>query len=52
MVNKIGIGKEVGWGFLGVVVFMMGEGVEEGWVRGFLVEKGLRVEQSGWLFRV
>ncbi|MEC2176522.1 MFS transporter, partial [Bacillus amyloliquefaciens] len=43
MLNKIGIPKQLTWGFLGVVLFMMGDGLEQGWLSPFLVENGLTV---------
>ncbi|WP_395096822.1 MULTISPECIES: hypothetical protein [Bacillus] len=38
MLNKIGIPKQLFWGFLGVVLFMMGDGLEQGWLSPFLNE--------------
>ncbi len=52
MLNKIGIPKQLAWGFLGVVLFMMGDGLEQGWLSPFLVENGLTVQQSASLFTV
>lgn len=46
MLDKIGIPKRLAWGFLGVVLFMMGDGLEQGWLSPFLIENGLTVQQS------
>lgn len=35
MLDKIGIPKRLAWGFLGVVLFMMGDGLEQGWLSPF-----------------
>ncbi|MFC7805953.1 hypothetical protein ACFRGK_21345, partial [Bacillus subtilis] len=43
MLDKIGIPKRLAWGFLGVVLFMMGDGLEQGWLSPFLIENGLTV---------
>lgn len=40
----------MGWGYLGVLIFMMGDGVEQGWLSPYLVEQGMSVQQSATLF--
>lgn len=50
--QKIGISKKLSWGYLGILVFMMGDGVEQGWLSPYLVEKGLSVQHSALLFTV
>ncbi|MCY8523551.1 MFS transporter, partial [Bacillus atrophaeus] len=52
MLQKIGIPKQLGWGFLGVLIFMMGDGLEQGWLSPFLIENGLTVQQSASIFTV
>jgi polyol permease family len=52
MLDKIGIPKHLGWGFLGVMLFMMGDGLEAGWLSPFLVDSGLTVQQSAAIFTV
>lgn len=52
MLNKIGLPKQLVWGFLGVVLFMMGDGLEQGWLSPFLIENGLTVQQSVSIFTV
>ncbi len=52
MLDKIGIPKRLAWGFLGVVLFMMGDGLEQGWLSPFLTENGLTVQQSASIFSI
>ena len=30
--NKLGIPSNLVWGYLGILIFMMGDGVEQGWL--------------------
>lgn len=50
--DKIGLPKSLAWGFLGVIIFMMGDGVEQGWLSPYLIENGLSMQQSALLFTV
>jgi polyol permease family len=52
MLDKIGIPKSLSWGFLGVMLFMMGDGLEAGWLSPFLIESGLTIQQSAAIFTV
>ena len=52
MLDKIGIPKSLSWGFLGILLFMMGDGLEAGWMSPFLVENGLTIQQSATIFTV
>ncbi|SDM70844.1 polyol permease family [Fictibacillus solisalsi] len=52
MLDKIGIHPKLGWGFLGVVIFMMGDGLEQGWLSPFLVDNGVTLQQSAAIFTV
>ncbi|KKB34933.1 MFS transporter [Bacillus thermotolerans] len=52
MLDRIGIPKKLSWGFLGVMIFMMGDGLEAGWLSPFLIESGLSVQQSAAIFTV
>ncbi|MGG3760933.1 MFS transporter, partial [Heyndrickxia coagulans] len=47
--DKIGIPSHLFWGFVGVMIFMMGDGLELAWLSPYLVEKGLTVQQSALL---
>lgn len=50
--NRIGLPKNLSWGYLGILIFMMGDGVEQGWLSPYLLEHGMRIEQSAALFTV
>lgn len=52
MVDRIGIPKKLSWGFLGVMLFMMGDGLEAGWLSPFLIENGLSVQHAAAIFTV
>ena len=44
MLERVGITKNLGWGFFGVMLFMMGDGIEAGWLSPFLIESGLTMQ--------
>ena len=48
--NKIGLPKHLAWAYLGILIFMMGDGIEQGWLSPYLVGRGLSLEQSAGLF--
>lgn len=50
--NKIGMPRNLAWGYLGVLIFMMGDGMEQGWLSPYLIEKGMTMESSALLFTV
>src|SRR5699024_4139813 len=50
--KKIGIPRHLAWGYLGVLIFMMSDGIEQGWLSPYLVEGGMSVQQSSALFTV
>lgn len=39
--KKAGMPRSLSWAFLGVLVFMMGDGIEQTWLSRYLVENGL-----------
>ncbi|WP_085991141.1 MFS transporter [Oceanobacillus senegalensis] len=47
--DKIGIPSHLAWGFFGVLLFMMGDGLELAWISPYLVEQGLSVQQTAVL---
>lgn len=47
---KLGIPKQLAWGYLGILIFMMGDGMEQGWLSPYLIEQGLTMQQSALLF--
>ncbi|MDR1161244.1 MAG: MFS transporter [Tannerellaceae bacterium] len=50
--EKIGLSRNLVWGYTGILIFMMGDGVEQGWLSPYLVDKGLSIEMSAMLFTV
>ncbi len=48
--DKIGLPKHLIWGYLGILVFMMGDGIEQGWLSPYLIERGLSIQESALLF--
>lgn len=48
--NKIGLPKQLAWAYLGILIFMMGDGIEQGWLSPYLIGRGLSLEQSAGLF--
>lgn len=48
--DKIGLPKHLAWAYLGILIFMMGDGIEQGWLSPYLVGRGLSLEQSAGLF--
>lgn len=52
VLDKTGIPKHLAWGYLGILIFMMGDGVEQGWLSPYLLGRGLTIQQSASLFTV
>ncbi|MFP7285646.1 MFS transporter [Shouchella clausii] len=50
LINKVGLPSHLLWGYVGVMLFMVGDGLEIGWLSPYLVEQGLSVQQSAYLF--
>ncbi|QNF32278.1 MFS transporter [Adhaeribacter swui] len=50
--DRAGIPKQLGWGYLGILIFMMGDGLEQGWLSPYLLEHGMSIQQSASLFTV
>ncbi|RPE08510.1 MFS transporter [Chitinophaga lutea] len=50
--EKTGIPKQLLWGYIGIMIFMMGDGIEQGWLSPYLVDHGMSVQQSATLFTV
>jgi len=48
--NRIGLPQNLSWGYLGILIFMMGDGVEQGWLSPYLVERGMTIQHSASLF--
>jgi polyol permease family len=52
VLDKAGIPKHLAWGYLGILIFMMGDGVEQGWLSPYLLGRGVTIQQSALLFTV
>lgn len=52
LLGKLGLDSKMAIGFLGVLLFMMGDGLELGWLSSYLIDNGLSVQQSALLFSV
>ncbi|MBX2921571.1 MAG: MFS transporter [Chitinophagaceae bacterium] len=50
--NTIRLPKNLAWGYLGILIFMMGDGVEQGWLSSYLIDRGMTIQQSATLFTV
>lgn len=50
MMQRIGLPKPLAWGYLGILIFMMGDGMEQGWLSPYLIDRGLAMEHSATLF--
>jgi polyol permease family len=37
-------------GYLGILLFMMGDGMEQGWLSPYLIERGMSIQQTATLF--
>ncbi|CAL1520700.1 MFS transporter [Chitinophaga sp. MM2321] len=51
-VTRSGIPKPLLWGYIGIIIFMMGDGVEQGWLSPYLLQHGMTMQQSALLFTV
>ncbi len=52
LLDKAGMPQPLAWGYLGILIFMMGDGVEQGWLSPYLMERGMTIQQSASLFTV
>lgn len=50
--DKIGIPSNLIWGFIGITLFMIGDGLEAGWLSPYLIENGMPMQQSAFLYTV
>lgn len=48
--EKLGLPRPLLWGYLGILLFMMGDGMEQGWLSPYLIDHGLSIQQSALLF--
>ncbi|GAA0592064.1 MFS transporter [Virgibacillus siamensis] len=47
--DRIGVPSHLAWGYFGVMIFMMGDGLELAWISPYLVDQGLTVQQAAFL---
>ncbi|SMQ63752.1 polyol permease family [Bacillus sp. OV166] len=50
LLGKLGMDSKMGLGYLGLIVFMMGDGLELAWLSTYLTDNGLTVQQAALLF--
>jgi len=48
--DRIGIPSVLFWGFIGLLLFMIGDGVEAGYLSPYLVERGFSQTAVAWVF--
>jgi polyol permease family len=49
---RIGIPPSLAWGFLGLLLFMVGDGVESGYLSPYLTTQGVAPGKVAWIFTV
>ena len=47
--DRMGLPSHLAWGYFGVLIFMMGDGLELAWLSPYLVDQGLEVQQTAIL---
>lgn len=52
LLERVGIPQRLAWGYLGILIFMMGDGIEQGWLSPYLIGRGMTIEQSASLFTI
>ncbi|GED17163.1 MFS transporter [Aneurinibacillus migulanus] len=52
LADKMGIPSHLIWGYIGIIAFMIGDGLEQGWLSPYLVKQGLTMGQAAFLFTV
>lgn len=50
--SRLGMPAQLLSGYLGIMLFMMGDGMEQGWLSPYLIEKGMSIQQTALLFTV
>lgn len=50
ILTRSGLPRPLAWAYLGILIFMMGDGIEQGWLSPYLIGRGLSLEQSAGLF--
>lgn len=52
VVHRSGLPSRLWFGYVGVLIFMMGEGLEQGWLSPYVISRGLSIRESALLFSV
>ncbi|WP_220034049.1 MULTISPECIES: MFS transporter [unclassified Curtobacterium] len=52
VLDRIGLPSNLIWGYIGLVFFMIGDGVEQGWISPWLVSRGVAVPDTALLITV
>ena len=52
LLDSVGIPRHLAWGYLGIMIFMMGDGLEGGWLSPYIIGRGMTIQQSASLFTV
>ncbi len=50
--DRLGIPSRFLSGYLGILLFMMGDGMEQGWLSPYLIGRGMSMQQTATLFTV
>lgn len=50
ILGRLGMDSKMALGYIGVMFFMMGDGLEQGWLSPYLTSHGLTVQESALLF--
>ncbi len=50
LLARIGIPPSLGWGFVGLLLFMIGDGVESGYLSPYLASQGVAAKNIAWIF--
>ncbi len=50
--DKVGIPYPMFWGFVGLLIFMIGDGVELGYLSPFLSERGMPGDEVAMIFTI
>ncbi|MET1030646.1 MFS transporter [Domibacillus tundrae] len=48
--DDAGLPAAIIWGYVATLIFMVGDGLEHGWLSPYLIEQGLTIQQSATLF--
>src|SRR5438105_10369351 len=52
LLERLGIPRPLAWGFLGTLIFMIGDGVEAGYLSPYLRDQSFSIQQVALLFTV